>query len=669
MQSAEKPTDSEITRALAARVIKHAFQDRMADLDSRTALIILKHELFSVSRNAPLDKEVLAALDTPWESRLQGSATGPLIVVWHRGKQILCELRLLLLDPEAQIRRAAFAELRRLLDSCSHLVSPETRARIMNTIEAATRDDRSEALTAAIETTDLLDDDYLYQLTGLRECAALKLPEIGQGFLQRLLFPDGRSLQFLLGLPVWSPRRQLNVVNSLVSRMVADAPSLGSLLREYFRFFGHLALAGAVSAGGVVDQWCRTHETPVDPYTEISDWARNNGSPLAQYHRCETLSRQPGWLNDQQRRQWLISCAAVIRGPTHEGPWKQRLDLARHYCRHIETLYPESDGERVASTAWWLAEQLGAVVATFDHKGQIQVLETIAAACRASDEAWLLGRPSMQPSKLRYATLFSGSLWATSLLAALSESHIRPSIADSRVFADAVGALVAKPAFVHLGFPNDVDGVTYAFENETTRLVNWIYSHLRDADLAARLQRLDQFTNQARHTSDFAGIIREWHPSDDFEELLIAHELRVAAYCSPSLAENLWRAFSDPEWRQRVLLGCTHDNVELVCSAALELECVDNGHQWREYLPHYFALPCVQAGIDRNRRQLLFAYVVSASLTANSVSAVQRVLTHSMQLDLVDLVQKWRERIEHAAPIVPPWIGAKLRALKSILYY
>jgi len=668
MESNKEPTAAELDLAVRAHLIVHAFKDRLGNLDGRTALIVLKHRLFAVSRNGPVTVDMVPPIYRAWPHRRRGEATGPLLVSVQKDGRTISELKMLLLDPALRVRQAAFAELGRLIEACPDLVCPETRSRLAAISEAAIIDNEADALSAAVEVADLLDADFLYQLAGFRECSALKLEDSIYPFLQRLLSPDITAMRFLLALPVWSPSRQQDVVESLISRMVNEASSLSALLAAYYRYFGHLALSGTASAGGVVARWCRSHEIRDDPDAEILNWAREAGSPLAEYHRCEVLCRNPQWLNAEQRAKWLNSCIAVIRGVTHDGPWHVRVDLARHYCRHLETLSPHADGERVAAMAWWLAEQVGAMVATADKKSQARCTEQIAVACRASEEAWLLGRPPVQASKLRYATLFSASLWGTALLAALAESPTPLSEPERESIADEIGAILAKPAFIHLGFPDDVGGGVYAFERPTDRLAECVRTHLQDQAVAGRLERLIDFQARARCPPEFAKLLLEWAPVDEFDKLLLAHELRLAAHCSPAVAESVWQAFSNDGWRQRILLGCTDDIVELVCTAAIELQCTDSDREWQVYLPHFFALACAESENRSDRQRLLFAYIVAASLAANSVSAVQRLLSEPDRQDFADMVDEWRKRIERAIPIAPPWISAKLRGLKAVLY-
>jgi hypothetical protein len=668
MEANEEPTAAEIDLAIRAHLISHAFKDRMGSLDGRTALIILKHRLFTASRNAPETVDVVPALERPWSQRQRGGATGPLFVSVHKGRRVISELRMLLLDPDLRVRQAAFAELRRLMDESPQLLCPETRSRVAVLSEAAIKDNTEEAFSSSIEVADLLDTDFMYQLTGFRECTALKLDDSIRPFLQRLLNPEIKSIQFLLALPVWSPSRQQDVVESLITRIVIEAASLRALLAAYYRYFGHLALAGAASAGGVVTRWIQSHEPPNDPLAEISSWARETDSPFAEYHKCELLSRNPHWLNEKQRAEWLRACIAVIRGVTSDGPWQLRVNLARHYCRHLETLSPEADGERVAAMAWWLAEQVGAIVEKADRERRVECAEQIADACRASEEAWLLGRPPVQPAKLRYATLFSASLWSSSLLAALAESAVLPSEPECELLANEIGALLAKPAFVHLGFPNETGGGGYAFERPTDRLTLCVEAHRKDQVVAGCLKRLIYFVEVARRPFEPSKLLREWAPADEFDELLFTHELRLAAHCSPSAAESIWQVFSDADWRRKVFMQCSMENLELVCSAAIELQCTDRDHEWRVYLPHFFALACAAEENGSDRQRLLFAYVVAASLAANSVSAIQRILSEPNRQQLSDFVEKWRQRIERAIPIVPPWISAKLRGAKAVLY-
>ena len=87
---------------------------------------------------------------------------------------------------------------------------------------------------------------------------------------------------------------------------------------------------------------------------------------------------------------------------------------------------------------------------------------------------------------------------------------------------------------------------------------------------------------------------------------------------------ELWKCFADEHWREQVLAGGEQKCVELLCNGAIELQFEHRSHEWRGYLPHFLALTCEDLAADRERKRLLFGYVVVASIAVDSVSAVER---------------------------------------------
>jgi hypothetical protein len=53
--------------------------------------------------------------------------------------------------------------------------------------------------------------------------------------------------------------------------------------------------------------------------------------------------------------------------PSSRNVWRLYGDLAAHFARHVESLHPGQDGERVACYAWWLADKVGRLFGKSDE--------------------------------------------------------------------------------------------------------------------------------------------------------------------------------------------------------------------------------------------------------------------------------------------------------------
>lgn len=660
----------EYIRTMQSRMMRHSFDHLPQALDARTAMIVVKNQLLKSMPKSPIPEYLAQVVEDPEHVDRWPGSYGPYILYRDGEKSRgLIELTRVLLNPELRLRRAALAELDRQLaqhsEKQSLFLSPQTQQRIAELREEVSSEDIQESLAASIEVNDLLEDDYFYQLAGVRQCVQLRLDSELPALFSRVLAPNERTIQFLLQLPIWSPQRQQADIKQLRDRIVEESSSLHEVLREYFRLFGHLPLAGDYSAAGVVASWIERHNLPDDPWNLIWDWANKNGSPLACYHACQLLCQTPSCVPREYREALLGTIAGIVLGAADDERWQLRCNLARHYCRHLEALDSGADGERVAAFAWWLAEYLGDMIDGFSSEARDVCTSILTEAFRISDEVWTVARPPVSLSTLRYATLFSRSIWATAILCELSGS-------ESLEWLDhqSNAIVVLEKALCRLPYnpviSDEEQQASFAFESTATLLAQRI-GEVRSDSVDESLEQTQSTLIAARLDRGFEQLITELSTADDSIARVVAHELRLQSMCRTAPYEALFESFSDANWRNGVLIDSSEEVVDLVCSAMIEVAIHDSRHDWRTYLPHFLALVCDEAQQEDKKRHL-FACTVVASMAANSVSAVERLLKGDGRRLYEEFVAQWRQRIENVTPLAPAWIGARLRGMKAVLY-
>ena len=84
-------------------------------------------------------------------------------------------------------------------------------------------------------------------------------------------------------------------------------------------------------------------------------------------------------------------------------------------------------------------------------------------------------------------------------------------------------------------------------------------------------------------------------------------------------------------------------------------------------IPHYIAEICERTE-DAQRRRIMFLFVVQASLAADTVSAVRRLLHGDKKALAAPFAEEYRERIRSAWPSYPAWVQGRLRGLLASLY-
>ena len=659
----------EYVRTLQSRMLRQSIDHLPGAVDGRTAMIVVKNGLLKETPESQIPSDIVEVIEDARHPRRWPGSSRPFIVFSEgERRRGLIELTTVLLNPESRLRNAAIAELDRQVATHSKtglFLSPSTRLRLDTLREVISGDGLRDSLSASIEIADLLRDDFFYQLAGIRQCVDLQLDSELPDLFTQVLAPSDRTIRFLLELPVWSPQRQEEAIEKLRSDIIECATDFGELLRQYYRLFGHLPLAEMNSAAGVVSEWVDLHGLPDDPWEVIWDWANGNGSPLACYHACQLLCRNPSWVPEKLRQQFLRTIAGVVLGAVNDERWQRRCNLARHYCKHLEALSPGADGERVAAYAWWLAEYLGDMIDRFPNHSRSVCATILAEAFQISDEVWTVARPPTSVSSLRYATLFSRSIWATAILCELSEPELLSWLGgdsrESEVFEEAL----CKLPFNAVGW-RGVGAMVYCFDGSTKALENRL-AGVRRESTDPSLKQIQSTLAKARSDGGLARLIEELPKANHSVALIVSHELRLRAMCSEPPCETLFELFSDSDWRNGVLVECDEDVVELVCSAAIEVALHDKKRDWRTYLPHLFALACEDASTETKKRHL-FACTIVASLSTDSASAVERLLHGACRRDYDDFVTKWRERIDNLKPVAPAWISAKLRGMKAVLY-
>lgn len=632
----------EYMHAVRTRMLRHTIHPLPKALDARTAMIMLRNGLFQYPLKSSIPEELWPVLENPAHACRSSEEQGPFVACFE-GKRTLHAVALteMLLQPESRLRKASANELCRRIDESRQtypILCPRTRRRFEELRETVVSEDLDSSLSASLELNDLFQDDYFYHLAGVKQADRLGLKDDFVTLFKRVLRPNARMIDFLCELPISCPSRQEREAEQLRIRIIEKSSSLHELLHEFFWLFGHLPLAGDNSAAGTVRAWIGGRHPVDDPWSEVWTWANENRSPLACYHACQLFCWNPEWLPTERQRELLTTISEIIVGAVRDGAWKLRCDLARHYCRHLEALDFGADGERVAAIAWWFAEYLGELFDSLSSKARETCMPLLDEAFRVSDEVWAIGRPPVSASSLRYGTRFSQSIWATSILCELSASglleHTDPETTEVSMLTQALGTTHGK-GIQCVGR----DHRDFAFESTTIERMN------------AELEEL----------------VRTLPMTQNSEALAVSNEFRMQAACGNAPFECLFDSFSDPAWRTAVLVNGSDELVELVCSAAIETTFRDSDHDWRSYLPHFIALSCEDAK-QQDRKRLLFAYTVVASVASSTVSAVERLLAGENRFAYQDFVSKWRERIERVTPVAPAWIAARLRAMKCVLH-
>lgn len=653
-------------RAIQSRILRHAFDHVPEVLDSRTAIMMIKNELVESIPQNSIPEKLIAIIENPKHEERWPDSYGPFILFQEEDKKRgVIELSKVFINPEIRIRSAALSELDHQdlqYDKHGLFMSPQSKQRINELRSTVLLNDLQESLSASIEINDILEDDFFFQLAGLRQSLQFRLINELPDLIKLLLEPTQRTIQFLEDLPIWSPLRQQAEIEHHRNHIVERIDTFPKALCEYYRLFGHLPLAGSFSAAGVIGSWVSNHQLPENPWEQIWDWANLNGSPLASYHACQLLCQNPSWIPEEYQQEFISAIVDIALGAENNEHWKSRCSLGRHYCRHLESLDSGADSGRIAAFSWWLAETLAGTIDNYDSETREICYSFIEDEFEKSREIQTVVRLPVSISPLRCMTHCSISIWSTSILCELFNSKILEYYDQ-----DANVVVALKNIFCNVSLvPLNSRSGEFAFEYSYT-LFKEIYSNeFLNSNDKSKVSIYSTLI-EARTGHGLKRLLTDLPTAEENIAMVTVNELRLQSYNGDSPCDVLFDLFSDEVWRDAVLVDQNEVFVELLCSAAIEVAMHDAEHDWLMYLPHFLASGCEKAHSSDSKRHL-FGYTVVSSLASNSVSAIERLLKGSTRRAYEEYVNEWRQRIENLSPIAPAWIRAKLRAIKSVLY-
>ena len=188
--------------------------------------------------------------------------------------------------------------------------------------------------------------------------------------MQRVICPSPQSVG-AVGLPVWNPTQQAGEIEEAIRATVGRAGSAREAVEHYYKRYGYLPLVPSLSVPRVVALWLEQRGSPDGVWAEVWNWANDPADPLKQYHASLVFLAHPELVPDTSHGELWAKVAAIAGlGAARDGQrsrdtrWRLNCELARHYCQYLESLWPGSDGEAIASFAWWMSREVASSIPT-----------------------------------------------------------------------------------------------------------------------------------------------------------------------------------------------------------------------------------------------------------------------------------------------------------------
>jgi hypothetical protein len=150
------------------------------------------------------------------------------------------------------------------------------------------------------------------------------------------------------------------------------------------------------------------------------------------------------------------------------------------------------------------------------------------------------------------------------------------------------------------------------------------------------------------------------------EQLITCCSIRSLAFTRKLPDDVIWEFVTREGWLPRVLGSMDLNAVDLLVDALIEHQLQTAG-RWTNVVPHLLATAALLPTQDTERRRVLFAYCLIASVASCTTEAVARVLYADERTTIERDISYWVERFEAAFPLMPAWGQARLRPIFAML--
>ena len=265
--------------------------------------------------------DTLAAVLDPTHERRIANPPGPVVLLHGVGNERAGDAICIpdyLLHPARTVRDTALTYLRVAPEGPASWLSPRSQAALAEAAHGILNEVQEEWLPAAKRVSDVLEEDFLLNLAGFRQCWEANLRAEQDAYWRRVIRP---GVQLAASIPVaWYDIPSAEAAGATAYSFVGDVVSLPLLLDDYFRRFGHLPLAPPASAGSVVRKWAETSGRGAEAWDAVWQWADAGSSPLRAYHACQVFLECPEFVPEGQSAAF----------------WRTRGDSMHHGGRRAE---------------------------------------------------------------------------------------------------------------------------------------------------------------------------------------------------------------------------------------------------------------------------------------------------------------------------------------------
>ena len=147
-------------------------------------------------------------------------------------------------------------------------------------------------------------------------------------------------------------------------------------------------------------------------------------------------------------------------------------------------------------------------------------------------------------------------------------------------------------------------------------------------------------------------------------QILVAALLHLAGYVEELSPDDLWQRLQDAQWRRTVFEEGDIEPLCMICDILIEVLAKANP-EWAVHLPHFLAAAyeaCAGDEAQRERCEYLLTFVIIASISTQTVSAVERLVQGRVGKDrLRQSLGHVRERLQWLIDVARPASAGRIR--------
>ena len=473
--------------------------------------------------------------------------------------------------------------------------------------------------------------------------------------------------------PVWNPIEQRDSIMAWIAEFAGQC-SLEAALTEYVNRCGYIPLCNTLGAVEVVRRWTAQHPDFVVTWDYVWSWALRFGTPVAKYHAITIALQIPSVRPAGSMSQLWNEVIDVLDVREDDGTtatsgsaWRLYTELASHFARYLEALHPGQDGERVACYAWWLADRVGRILGGTEQRVRRALEGVVVPEAQFSYLRWTVARSPVMPSALRYATVWTNSVWATSLVMQLSQAVGSLPLAEiPDELRDRVGALLGEHLLT----------CPVANQTETCESVFAFQQDLRIADLCGvggliASDKREMLTEVVRLRENIAtrnGLqfrLERLLELPTYEQRLTLFFLREAVFSTYKFDDLVAKWLTQTDQAVDELQRLPESLSEIAVDALAEFQQRPS-MEWAIRLPHLLAF-VIERTDNSDCFNTLWTHAVLMSINVGIVSPIQRIVSSHWRTDVLNSLGVWRDNLTDVGKHSEPWVASRIRATSATI--